>query len=100
MGKVNSLNHEKSELKSERSFWGRYVAPMLLFLLAAVLLFFNLGTKYLWQDEAATAVLGSRLMKFGKPLAYDGMNLITMDHFYGEDASTLGERTGDPKLVV
>ncbi len=35
----------------------------------------------LWQDEAATAVLGRRLFEHGRPLAWDGRNLITMDHF-------------------
>ena len=49
-------------------------------LLAAVLLGWNLGGQSLWQDEAATAVLAQRMLRFGKPLAYDGRNLITMDY--------------------
>lgn len=72
----------------------------MLFLVAAVFLFANLGEKYLWQDEAATAVLGVRLVKFGRPLAYDGVNLITMDHFAAEDVETLDRRTGDPEAAV
>ncbi len=63
--------------------------------IAAILLFTNLGDKYLWQDEAATAVMGERMMKYGKPLAYDGKNLITMDNFAEEDKDTVSLRTGD-----
>ena len=46
---------------------------------AALILGWNLGERYLWQDEAATAVLGERMMRYGRPLAYDGVNLVTMD---------------------
>jgi 4-amino-4-deoxy-L-arabinose transferase-like glycosyltransferase len=61
---------------------------------AAVLLTWRLGAVYLWQDEAATAVLADRMLRFGKPLAYDGRNIITMDSFVDEDPRTIGERTG------
>jgi hypothetical protein len=50
-----------------------------LAIVSAVLLFWGLTDKYLWQDEAATAILATRLLKFGKPLAYDGVNLVTID---------------------
>jgi len=100
MEKANPLGREKPDRKSKASSWGRQGALVLLFIVAAVLLFWNLGAKYLWQDEAVTAVLGARLMKFGKPLAYDGVNLITMDHFAGEDAKTVDQRTGDPETAV
>jgi hypothetical protein len=72
----------------------------ILALLAAVLLFWGLGDKYLWQDEAATAVLAERLLKFGRPLAYDGVNLVTIDYFATQDTGTIGDRTGDPKRAV
>jgi hypothetical protein len=39
----------------------------------------RLDARYLWQDEAATAVLGQRMIELGQPLGYDGKNLITMD---------------------
>ena len=100
MEKANPLGCEKPDRTSEAPPWGRRAALVLLFIVAAVLLGSNLGAKYLWQDEAATAVLGARLMKFGKPLAYDGVNLITMDHFAGEDAKTIDQRTGDPEIAV
>ena len=63
---------------------------------AAILLFWGLTDKYLWQDEAATAVLATRLLKFGRPLAYDGVNLVTIDMF-DKDA---GNWAGDPKAAV
>jgi hypothetical protein len=69
-------------------------------IIAAVLLFTNLDDKYLWQDEAATAVMGERMIKYGKPLAYDGKNLITMDNFAEEDIQTINLRTGDAKTAL
>src|SRR4051794_17607813 len=61
--------------------------------LAVVLLFWGLGERYLWQDEAATAVLSDRLLRFGKPMAYDGVNLITIDSFQGEETKSIDQRT-------
>jgi hypothetical protein len=72
----------------------------LLFLVAGIFLFANLGTKYLWQDEAATAVLGGRLMQLGQPLAYDGVNLITLDDPALEDAKAIDRRAGPPEAAV
>jgi hypothetical protein len=68
--------------------------------LAAVLLFWRLGAVYLWQDEANTAVLAVRMLKYGKPLAYDGVNLLSSDNFTAEDRATIGTRTADPKAAV
>ena len=74
------------------------LAPVLA--AAAILLFFNLGAKYLWQDEAFTAVLAARMIKYGKPLSYDGTNLLTLDLFDMEDASTVDNRTGAPEAAI
>jgi hypothetical protein len=92
----------KENLNGERQTVsrGELCALVPLFLVVAGFLFGNLGTKYLWQDEAATAVLGDRLMKFGEPLAYDGVNLITMDHIVGEDVATVDQRTGAPEAAI
>jgi hypothetical protein len=87
-------------MRDKRRDLMKIMAVLLLFIIAIVLLFSNLGVKYLWQDEAATAVLGERMMKFGKPLAYDGVNLITMDHFAGEDVSGVKKRSADPEIAV
>ena len=68
--------------------------------LAAFLLLGHLGRPYLWQDEAATAVLAQRLLRFGRPLAYDGVNLITIDHFAAENPASIDQRTGDSQKAV
>ena len=67
-------------------------APALAFVavLASLLLFWNLGARYLWQDEAACAVLAERLMERGRPHSYDGTNLITMDVFEHDDVPPTG----------
>ena len=81
--------------------WSRKtVAPLILGGVAALLMLWGLSDKYLWQDEAQTAVLAQRMMRYGRPLAYDGVNLITIDQFVMEDTATIGERTGDPKAAV
>jgi hypothetical protein len=67
---------------------------------AGVMLFWGLGRKYLWQDEAATAVLGERLLHYGKPLAYDGTNLVTIDYYAAEDLSTIDQRAADASGAV
>lgn len=47
--------------------------------LAALLIFWSLGGRYLWQDEAETALLGKNILMFGVPRAYDGTNLISQE---------------------
>lgn len=69
-------------------------------LLATVLLFWNLGERYLWQDEANTAELAARMLKFGKPLCYDGVNLLTNDNFAAEDLASIDERTANPRAAI
>src|SRR5262245_3814105 len=76
------------------------LVPVMLALAAAVLLFWNLTDTYLWQDEANTAVMAVRLLRYGKPLAYDGVNLISDDNFAAQDKSTIDERTRDPEKAV
>ncbi len=75
-------------------------AQMIVACVAAVLLLWGLGHPYLWQDEAATAVLSQRMLRFGRPLAYDGVNLITIDHFAAEDPATVDQRTTNPQAAV
>jgi len=67
----------------------------LIGLAAAVLLLWHLTDTYLWQDEANTAVLAVRLLEHGKPLAYDGRNLISDDNYLAMDPKTIEERTHD-----
>jgi len=80
--------------------WQDWLIIVLTGIIAAILLFTNLGDKYLWQDEAATAVMGERMMKYGKPLAYDGKNLITMDSFVEDDGQSISLRTGDARTAL
>lgn len=54
------------------------VALTPLVVLAAFALFWNLGDRLLWGDEAETAVLAVNITKFGIPLATDGRNYITL----------------------
>src|SRR4051812_21470882 len=77
-----------------------WLAPALLAFAAALLLFWNLTDTYLWQDEANTAVLAVRLLKYGKPLAYDGTNLLSDDNFAAQDRGTIDARTRDPRAPV
>ena len=44
--------------------------------LGAVLIFAGLSQRYLWDDEAETALLAERVLRFGVPLAWDGASLI------------------------
>jgi hypothetical protein len=80
--------------------WRDLALQVVLVGIAALLLLWGLGDRYLWQDEAATAVLADRMLRFGRPLAYDGKNLITIDHFALEDARSIDRRTGDPTAAV
>jgi hypothetical protein len=48
-------------------------------LLAGLLLFWSLGGRCLWQDEAETALLGLSVLRTGVPTAYDGKNLISQE---------------------
>ncbi len=47
-----------------------------LFVLATMLLFTNLDSGYLWQDEAETALLARNTLTFGYPRMSDGLNDI------------------------
>jgi len=80
---------------SRQGFW---LAQAAVALAAALLLGYNLGTRYLWQDEAATAVMAERMLRHGKPLAYDGRNLITMDIYDAKEADELASMP--PQQVV
>jgi hypothetical protein len=76
------------------------LAQLAIYGLAAVLLFWGLTEKYLWQDEAATAVLAVRMLKFGRPLAYDGKNLLTIDMQDDDDDASVSARTKNPQAAI
>lgn len=52
----------------------------ILAVIAAVFIFTNLGSDYLWEDEGDTAALASNILKFGAPKAWDGAAFLDSDH--------------------
>jgi hypothetical protein len=74
------------------------VPVLAVFIIGAGLLCWNLGARYLWQDEANTALLAQRMMSYGRPLAYDGYNFISRDYYDPEEAQKLP--TDDPAEAV
>src|SRR5438309_10476901 len=48
--------------------------------IAGVLIFTNVGSDYLWEDEGDTAALASNILKFGVPKAWDGGAFLDSDH--------------------
>jgi 4-amino-4-deoxy-L-arabinose transferase-like glycosyltransferase len=59
-------------------------AYVLLVLVATFGLFFNLGDRLLWGDEATTALLALNITKYGVPKATDGKNEITFVPGHGD----------------
>ncbi|NMC51017.1 MAG: glycosyltransferase [Desulfovibrio sp.] len=53
--------------------------PLCLLAAAAFLIFYNLGQRPLWQDEAETARLAQTVLTDGIPRAFDGKNLISQE---------------------
>src|SRR5713226_10109102 len=48
--------------------------------ISGILIFTNLGSDYLWEDEGDTAALASNILKFGVPKAWDGGAFLDSDH--------------------
>jgi len=59
--------------------------------LGLALLLTNLGSGYLWADEGDTAVLGSNILKYGVPKAWDGVTFMDSD---------FGARVNDQLVMV
>ena len=47
--------------------------------LGTLLIFTGLSQRYLWDDEAETALLAERVLQFGVPLAWDGSSLVSQE---------------------
>ncbi len=75
-----------------------FLPVLAVFIIGASLLCWNLGARYLWQDEADTAVLGQRMMSYGRPLSYDGRNLVSIDFYDPKEIENLP--TGDPADAI
>ena len=58
----------------------RLFSPIIIILaLGAFLLLYHLDHRPFWQDEAETAVLAKRVLTYGVPRAYDGVNLVSQE---------------------
>ena len=56
-----------------------YLFLIVLLISSALLLLANLDNRYLWQDEAETALVGKTILSHGIPLGYDGKNFFSQD---------------------
>ena len=61
------------------------------------LVFFNLGGRMFWGDEAETGMLAKNVLRFGVPRVNDGTNDITL-HGDKIDANPAGVWTWSPWL--
>ena len=61
---------------------------------AAVLIFANLGTRFLWDDEAETALLARNVLRSGLPLGWDGRDLISQECGIELDENYIARRHG------
>jgi Dolichyl-phosphate-mannose-protein mannosyltransferase len=64
-----------------------------LLLVGALLIFPSLDDRYLWDDEAETALLAKNVLRFGVPVAWDGFNLISQECGTDYDANYLWRHT-------
>src|SRR5438552_3456804 len=71
--------------------WGALLG---LLVLGALLIFPNLGNRYLWEDEAETALLARNVLRFGQPVAFDGVHLISQECGVDSDARYVWRQTG------
>jgi len=58
-----------------------------ILLIASALILANLSNRYLWQDEAETALVSKTILQYGVPKASDGKNFFSQVkiHAYGKD---------------
>jgi hypothetical protein len=79
--------------------WQQYRWCILVLVLAPPLLIFpQLGSSFLWQDEAETALLGKRVAEYGYPLADDGKPPAISDQSDRADLSAGGVWIWSPWL--
>src|SRR5256885_14387945 len=62
------------------AFFRQHWPAIVIGAVACGLIFTNLGTDYLWEDEGDTAALASNTLKFGVPKAWDGSAFLDSDH--------------------
>ena len=64
-----------------------------LVLVAALLIFASLDDRRLWDDEAETALLAKNTLRFGVPVAWDGVELISQECGTDYDSNYLWRQT-------
>jgi 4-amino-4-deoxy-L-arabinose transferase-like glycosyltransferase len=67
--------------------------PAVLLAFAALLIFPSLDNRYLWDDEAETALLAKNVLRFGAPVAWDGRDLVSQECGADYDADYLWRQT-------
>jgi hypothetical protein len=77
---------------SGERIWANSAAAALV-LVAALLIFPSLDDRYLWDDEAETALLAKNVLRFGVPVAWDGTSLISQECGTDYDANYLWRQT-------
>src|SRR5207249_1094457 len=78
-------------MSAERIWANSAVAGLVL--VAALLIVPGLGVRYLWDDEAETALLAKNVIRFGVPVAWDGASLISQECGSDYDANYLWLQT-------
>ena len=58
---------------------GERLFLIIVLIIAPVLFLGNLGNRYLWQDEAETALIGKTILQDGIPRGYDGKNFFSQE---------------------
>lgn len=62
--------------KMLKQFQKNKVTFLLIITMMSILVFANIGNRYMFIDEAIEAMLGKNILDFGIPKAWDGKNLI------------------------
>jgi hypothetical protein len=65
-------------MTNRRISYGLILAYGALFAFAFFLFFYQLNNRFLWGDEAETALLAKNILRFGIPKTVDGVNQITV----------------------
>jgi 4-amino-4-deoxy-L-arabinose transferase-like glycosyltransferase len=79
MNKQRHTNTPPLHVVKEGNRLSQHKYLLAVLLIGSVLLFKNLDTIYLWQDEAETALLAQNILTYGYPRAWDGKNIISQN---------------------
>src|ERR1035437_6374996 len=56
-----------------------YIFVFILLVFSVFFLFYALGTRYLWQDEAQTPLIAKTILQTGFPYGTDGVNFFSQE---------------------